>query len=310
MAKVPYIDDLFLMGEAQGDKDYEKLHNEILDRKNAMTDYVEFEEEIFGFLIHDNQVLSKLCDMPVKVIRFMFSGVETLHKPEQLVAMEQLFGKLFIRMQEEKVYYQLRLPGHVVDAVKALKMITDRGIFCGGTTYYQSGQYEKVLMEKDAMEKPDGLVIDFATQGEINACKDALKTMATLSFKEYQGQYHISPVTERYAADIYRNWIEAELNGNSDKKILLAKMKGEIAGFCLLNEEERGMDMELVTVSSDFRGMGVYKNMIAYLLRYAGECNKYFYSSTQIDNYASQHTWASRGMKPFYTIYNYHYDMR
>lgn len=310
MAVIPYIDDLFLMGEAQDKKSYEKLHNEILDRKNAMTDYVEFEEEIFGFLIHDNQVLSKLCDMPVKVIRFMFSGVETLHKPEQLVAMEQLFSKLFVRMQAEKVYYQLRLPGHVVDAVKAFQKISERGIFCGGTTYYLSGQYEEALIVRCATKKPNGLVIDFATPGEINVCKEDLKTMATNSFKEYQGQYHISPVTEKHAADIYRNWIEAELDGNSNKKILLAKIKDEIAGFCLLNEEESGMDMELITVSSTFRGMGVYKNMIAYLLHYADERKKYFYSSTQIDNYASQHTWASQGMKPFYTIYNYHYDIR
>lgn len=305
MAKVPYIDDLFLMGEAYADKSYEKLHNEILDRKNAMTDYVEFEEEIFGFLIHDNQVLSKLCDMPVKVIRFMFSGVETLHKPEQLVAMEQLFSKLFVRMQAEKVYYQLRLPGHVVDAVKAFQKISERGIFCGGTTYYSSvGKQDKIINNEENIR------IQFADKKELLEGREELLTLARASFEEYQGQYHISPITEKYAGSIYENWIDSELTFESEKKVLVAWKDGKIAGFCLLHEEECGMDMELIAVSDAFRGLGIYKNMIAELLRYAENNGKSFYSSTQIDNYASQRTWTAQGMKPFYTIYNYHYDMR
>ena len=305
MAKVPYIDDLFLMGEAFGNRRYEKLHDEIINRKASMTEYVEWNGEVFGFLIHDNGVLVKLYDMPVKVVRFFFSCVDTLHEEKQQQIMEELFAKLETRLKSEKMYYQLRLPGHVVDAMKAFQKITDKGIFCGGTTYYSDEGVRTILPEV-----PEYLQIYFANKEELLANREEVLALARDSFREYQGQYHISGVTDMKAGDIYENWIQSELTEESEKKILLARKDNKIVGFCILHEEETGMDWELSAVSDKCRGYGIYKLMASELIRYANKRNKFFYSSTQLDNYISQRTWASLGMKPFYTIYNIHYDMR
>ena len=91
----------------------------------------------------------------------------------------------------------------------------------------------------------------------------------------------------------------------SEKKILLARKDNKIVGFCILHEEETGMDWELSAVSDKCRGYGIYKLMASELIRYANKRNKFFYSSTQLDNYISQRTWASLGMKPFiqFTIF-------
>ena len=90
--------------------------------------------------------------------------------------------------------------------------------------------------------------------------------------------------------------------------MMCVECNGEPAGFSLLSEDEYGIDMELTAVSEQFRGRGLYTELMRENVRYAVSRDRIFVSSTQLDNFGSQRTWAKVGMRPYYTIYNFHCD--
>lgn len=61
-------------------------------------------------------------------------------------------------------------------------------------------------------------------------------------------------------------------------------------------------------MDAKYRKLGAYRAMISFLVNYAYENNKSFVTSTQFDNYIVQGVWNSIGLKPFYSIYNFHID--
>ena len=84
----------------------------------------------------------------------------------------------------------------------------------------------------------------------------------------------------------------------------------ELAGYCTLREDTLAVEAVLGSVNQEKRRLGVYKAMFYTLIQYAKEKGKLFLSSTQFDNYIVQGTWSALGLRPFYSIYNVHFDNR
>lgn len=259
---------------------------------------------MFGFHITRNQNVSKIYGMDCYVVKFVFSDVSQLHDSRQEQILCQLLKKLEHWINTHKGYYNLRIPTHIVDLIKALNATFMNPIFCGGTV-------EELIHGKYVDDcNANKLTIEFADREYIEKNKTGLMEMTLESFETYQGQYHISGVTQDKAGLIYENWIKGSMNAQDNERCVVAKINEKPVGFVTIKETENAVEGVLSAVDSKNRKLGAYKAMIAYLINYANQNNKSFVTSTQFDNFIVQGVWNSLGLRPFYSIYNMHIDSR
>lgn len=304
MAEVSYLDNNALLGKCYATRSYSFLRQNICRNKGDYTFAFEENGDLYGYDIVLNTPLTKQYGFPCWVVKFVFSRVDTLHHEHQ----ENLMNKLVQHLKEEisvrKGYYNFRVPSHIVDLLKAVNGHLEQLFFCGGTV-------EEIHMgEAPALNLKDGMRLFFADESFVESNREALQHMAYKSFESYQGQYHISPVTDAQAGLIYSNWINQSLSDFCPNTILIAQYNGETVGYCTINENDFAVDAVLSSVNEERRGLGTYKAMITFLVRYAKKIGKLFVTSTQFDNYIVQGTWNSLGLRPFYSIYNFHWDHR
>ena len=133
MGKVCFVDDNFRLSKCFVNRNYVELADKIEQEKESLTFYQEAGELIAGYHITKNEPLSILFQRTFYVVRFVFKDVDTMHDAEQEKCMTELFMVLKSHIETEKGYYNLRLPSHIVDAVKAYNAIFKEGYFCGGT---------------------------------------------------------------------------------------------------------------------------------------------------------------------------------
>lgn len=260
--------------------------------------------EVFGFHITKNQNVSQIYGMDCYVVRFVFSGISKMHDSRQEQILCQLLSKLKNHIDSCKGYYNLRIPTHIVDLIKAMNVTFMNPIFCGGTV--EEMVYGKPVDTCNA----NNLKIEFADRTYIEEYKTDLLEMTLESFKAYQGQYHISEVTQNKAGLIYENWIRETMEALNSERVVVAKNHEKPVGFVTIKEADNAVEGVLSAVAAKSRELGAYKAMIAYLINYANQKNKSFVTSTQFDNFIVQGVWNSLGLKPFYSIYNIHIDNR
>lgn len=259
---------------------------------------------MFGFHITRNQNVSQIYGMDCYVVRFIFSGVSQLHDSRQEQILCQLLTKLENYINTHKGYYNLRIPTHIVDLIKALNVTFINPIFCGGTV-------EELIHGKYVDDcNVNKLTIEFADGEYIEKYKTELLAMTLESFETYQGQYHISGVTQNKAGLIYENWIKESMGAKNNERCAVAKINEMPIGFVTIRETDNAVEGILSAVDTKNRKLGAYKAMIAYLINYANQKNKSFVTSTQFDNFIVQGVWNSLGLRPFYSIYNIHIDNR
>ena len=207
-------------------------------------------------------------------------------------------------MQQEKGYYNLRVPAHFVDLMRAVNSCLPRLLMCGGTV-------EELYVSGGSFPAPaEGLELTWADESLPEYRRKEVLKVAYDSFSDFSSQYHISPVTAPKAGEIYKNWVAGCFRPDSSDLLMLALYRGKTVGYHLLRESEGFVEGVLISVAEDCRGLGIYKALIAEAILYARKNGKTFVSSTQMDNYQPQGTWGSLGMRQMYAIYNLHYDNR
>lgn len=304
MGFVAYRDNNYELCEATVKKSYKELRNQILLSKKDLTCYSEVDNEVFGYEVSSNEPLTKLYEEDYYVVKFVFSNIETIHKPSFEIILIDLLKKLQEHIKENKGYYNLRIPSHIVDLIRAYNFVFSDGCFCGGTVEEFISKSEVELILKDGMK------MFFCNEKYIVDNREELLNITYNSFKTYQGQYHIAKSTEEKAGLIYKNWIQSEFDFYRPNSILVAEYNGVACGFVTIGEGETYVEGKLAAVSDKFRGLGTYRSMIAFLINYAFNKQKNFLSSTQFDNLTVQGAWARLGLRPFYSIYNFHIDNR
>lgn len=304
MQKISFVDDNLLLGDCYVKRDYSRLREKITGGGYGITGCLTDEEETYGFVIAKNQNVSNIYGMDCYVVKFIFSGVSQLHDDRQEQLLCRLLAKVKEHIASHKGYYNLRIPTHIVDLIKAVNATFESAIFCGGTV-------EELVHGKSVEDcNANHLTIEFADRGYIDQYRADLLEMTLESFKTYQGQYHISGVTQNKAGLIYEKWIEGTMESLNDEKVVVAKNNGTPVGFVTIKEADNAVEGVLSAVNPANRKLGAYKAMIAYLINYANQKNKSFVTSTQFDNFIVQGVWNSLGLKPFYSIYNIHIDNR
>ena len=261
-----------------------------------------------GYRVTENNPLTSLYDMPVRVIRIVVEGFAIADSPVQLELSEQLIVELTQEMTNHPAYYTIRIPAQFPCLLQAITDLPGTTLFCGGTVAYAINPAEgRVNMAMWKSPKEDVRVF-LADSAYLEANCRKLCKIAEDSFANYSGQYHIAPRTAPKAGQIYTNWIRSIFEHPEGYCMMCVECNGEPAGFSLLSEDEYGIDMELTAVSEQFRGRGLYTELMRENVRYAVSRDRIFVSSTQLDNFGSQRTWAKVGMRPYYTIYNFHCD--
>jgi len=304
MALVAYTDNSTQLGRCYKTRSYKTLRQQILEQKDETICFVEQEGEIYGYNITINTPLTQLYGFPCYVVRFLFSNVDTLHCDGQEAVMNDLCIRLRTQIESQKGYYNLRIPSHIVDLARAVNCHLNRLIFCGCTV-------NEIYVSGFSMPpRHEGVTVFFADREFVTANRVRMIEMATESFRSYQGQYHISPITAEKAGEIYGNWIKSTFDDFHENSILVAQYAGKVVGYCTIEENEIAVDGILSSVNANTRQLGIYKQIIATLIQYAQSQEKIFIASTQFDNYIVQGTWSSLGMRPFLSLCNFHYDNR
>ena len=302
--KISFVDNNFQYAKCYITRNYTELAKRIL-AGNYELDYEKREDDFLcGYKIQKNEPLSSLYEDNYYSVRFYFANVDTLHQEKQETMMEAMMQHLLIEIEERKGYYNLRIPTHIVDLLKAYNKLPERGIFCGGTV-------EQYIANKEVPDNiKQGVKVFWANTQYVEKHKDLMLSMTYRSFETYQGQYHISHVTENKAGKIYENWIRNSLLENSQDLVVVAEYNGIPIGFVTVAEDDFALEGVLSAVSEEYRQYGAYKAMISYIVNSAYERGKSFITSTQFDNFIVQGVWNSLGLKTFYSIYNILIDKR
>jgi len=304
MPVLSYMDNIFKLSHCFIKRDYSSIREEILSMKEELNFRYEEDGEIWGYQITRNMPVSGLYGFHAYVVRFYFTQIDTLHNAHQEEIMEKVFLALRHEIEMCPGYYNLRLPAHVVDVLKAFNRYMPGCIFCGGTVEQAVGGKEVDI------PKREGIRVFFAERDYLKDHREQLLEMTYSSFASYQGQYHISSVTDEKAGLIYEKWIESYFENFEDNRIFVVEYHGEPVGFCTIGEDEHVVEGQLSAISSSHRKLGAYRTLISSLINYAYKNGKSFTASTQFDNYIVQGTWNSLGMKPYFSFYNFHFDNR
>lgn len=303
MSVISFIDDNSILGKAFIERDYSEINNVIEKNKTNYEFFVENSEQIYALSVSKNESLSKIYDSEFRVVRIVLKDVDTMHTKEQENYFKRMYKFLNEYMKENPAYYNIRIPTHFVDAVKAYNTVFEEGIFCGGTVEW-IGNNKKI-----DIQKKDGIDAIWADDEYIKKYRDEMLAIAFTSFEQYQGQYHISDATADKAGVIYQKWLEDSFDNYEGNILVIASEEKPIA-FFMFRETEYAVDGVISAVDSNYRKYGAYRLMISSGINYATENNKLFVTSTQFDNFIVQGVWASLGLKPFYSIYNIHCDRR
>lgn len=301
MSIVSFIDDNVILGKATLNRDFSELEQSIQSNNNEYAYSFQDGESIYAINISKNESLSEIYDMDCYVVRFVLSKINTLHTDIQENNFLKLFGRIKEIMNETKGYYNLRIPTHFVDAIKAYNTVFNESVLCGGTVEWVGKKETCEIIKKENVN------VFWATKDYISKHKERLLEISFESFKSYQGQYHISDVTCKKAGIIYEKWLENSFD-NYKGNVVVVELDGIPISFVLYGKTEFSMEAVLGAVDSKYRKYGAYKTMITFGMNAAYSENKFFVTSTQFDNFIVQGVWAGLGLKPFYSIYNVHVD--
>lgn len=302
MSVISFVDNNYKYAKSYIKRDYSELAKEIISDQEELTYSSYVDGILYGYKIASNKPLTELYGADFYSVRFYFANIDTMHNKMQEENMIIMMKHLSEDIEKKRGYYNLRIPTHVIDVVRAYNQVFTNTIFCGGTV-------EQYIYNKQVPDNnKNKLKVFWADSSYITKFQDALLAMTYKSFESYQGQYHISHVTDSKAGKVYENWIRESLQIETDDKIVVTEWQGEPIGFVTVGEDDFCVEGILSAVSDAHRQYGAYKAMIAYVINYAYENDKCFITSTQFDNFIVQGVWNSLGLKPFYSIYNIHIE--
>lgn len=296
-----FVDDGVLMTKSFVEKDICLLKNYISSHHKDYSFCIMENNEYYCYDIVKNNPLTEIYNFNCYVVKFAFSSIDTLHDESQEKVLQKLLEQLKKETENINGYFNIRIPCHLSDLI-----VTFNSLFYGKDLQFCGGTIEQLHTGSDlARDNNDDIVkVSFVELSNDTSTRRKLIDIAEKGFTYYQGQYHISRITSTKAKDIYVNWIQKSIIKND--LLLIATFNDEIAGFVTVKLDGNIYEGLLSSVDTRFRGKGIYKTMISYLIKYANNNDGFFISSTQIDNYIVQRTWSSLGMKTLYSIFNFH----
>lgn len=302
MAEIAYVGDVELLSDAFLKRNYDEIKKRIKTEKGNLSCYIEYDEDIYGYEIRENIPLTNLYGFRVRVVDFVFSKIDNLYNENEGKRLEELFQLLYEQLKKEKAYYTFRIPTQIMGALMNFNAFFKSAFLCGGIVTYMT---PKGVGQSNREEKTN---ICIADDNFIKKYGERLLEISSATFDNYQGQYHISPITSEKAGLIYKDWLKRAFS--STEKIFVATFGSNPVGFVTARETGTIVEGVLGGVSNEYRDLGAYTNLIRNMVNYANRKKKLFVIGTQFENLIVQGTWSQFGLKPFNSFYNFHLDAR
>jgi len=186
--------------------------------------------------------------------------------------------------------------------LKAAQAMEQEGFLLMDTLVYYARNLTKGPLPQDTGKVP----VRTIRPGD----EDAVRRVATESFRGYFGHYHADPRLDRAKCDeVYTSWaVRSCLSREVADEVLVADRDGDIVGFATLklNNAEEGEGV-LFGVAPEAQGQGIYRSFIVRAMeRFLLKGARRMIVSTQITNIAVQKVWTRLGFEPAYAYYTFH----
>jgi GNAT superfamily N-acetyltransferase len=165
--------------------------------------------------------------------------------------------------------------------------------------------YTRVVVKGDLPENTCKCPIRSLREGDAEAVRD----VATQTFKGYYGHYHADHRLDRKKCDeAYESWAYRSCTSRDPSTEVLVADDGAIAGFATLrlNDPREGEGV-LFGVAPRAQGAGIYRGFMVEGMRWCREQGaKRMVVSTQVTNLAVQKVWTRLGFEPDKSFYTFH----
>lgn len=307
MSKVSYLYDISNLGVAFMNESFENIKEIIWNEKVKYSYKVPNVNEVYGYHIHRNEPLTNIYGFDFYMVDFIFSDISKVHNDYDYKNIRLMYLHLKEYIKSNKGYYNFRIPTHIVDLIKVHNDTFKENLLCGGIVTYISSKCDNLL--KNCNSNSDYKILE-ADVNYLKKHNEKLKSISAEAFGKYQGQYHISNVTQEKASEIYRDWIDKGFLKDNGEKVIVAEYKNELAGFWTYSQSESSYMTGLTGVGHKYRNLGIYSKMLETALSYAHNNGKFMTIGTQFDNFIVQQVWNKYNMLPFISHYSVHIDAR
>lgn len=298
MTKISHIEDKKQLAYCFNRRDYSSLKEKIHDGKHELKNYVEKNDQIFGYKFNKIDQLTNIYNFNVYAVNFEFSELSAWPTTEEFSAISKMLLLLNEDIETNSGYYILKIPAHMIYLINMISETIGNYIFAGTTKCYTLNRYI------DKQFKADDTRILLANDEIKMMYGEQLKMISQTSFENHKGQYHISEITRDKAPFIYKNWIDTYVNSNGD--IIVAFCGKDIVGFLAIDEDENYIEGSLGAVDSNYRNMHIYEKMERMAVQISIQKNKMFVTSTQLENYIIQKAENNVGLIHYYSFHNIH----
>ncbi|MFL3005283.1 MAG: GNAT family N-acetyltransferase [Candidatus Neomarinimicrobiota bacterium] len=143
---------------------------------------------------------------------------------------------------------------------------------------------------------------------QIKFAEDSHKSrIGKIAFNNFKfSRFHLDPYIKKYQADnLKKNWVENFFLGKRGDYMVIALSNDRPIAFLQLIKKEKILIIDLIAVSSNYRGGNIGSSMINFACKNI-ECEKIIVG-TQITNLPSIKLYQNLGFKPFSSDYVFHY---
>lgn len=298
MTKISHIEDKKQLAYCFNCRDFSFLKEKVHIGKNELKNYVEKNDQIYGYKINKIEQLTNIYNFNVYAVNFEFSELSVWPTIEEFSAISNMLLLLKKDIDISAGYYILKIPAHMLYLINMVSETVGNYIFAGTTKCYTLNQYI------DKQFKEDDTRILLANDKIKLVYGEQLKMISQKSFENHKGQYHISEITRDKAVFIYKNWIDQYINSSDD--IIVAFSGENIVGFLAIDEDENYIEGSLGAVDSNYRNMHIYEKMERMAVQISIQKNKIFVTSTQLENYIIQKAENNIGLIHYYSFHNIH----
>lgn len=214
-----------------------------------------------------------------------------LNKSEEIL-LESL-NELCNQYLQEDLFIFVKVKTNLIRQINKIESLGFRLIDTNITFSKSSNlRYESVL--------DDDIIIKFSESSH----KNFIGEIAYNNFKF--SRFHLDPNIKKSQADnLKKCWVENFFSGQRGDYMIIALRKNKPIGFLQLIKEKKKIIIDLIAVSSGYRGKRIGSSMIEFA------CNKIQFdiitAGTQISNLPSINLYSKLGFKPITSDYVFHF---
>ena len=198
----------------------------------------------------------------------------------------------------------VRIPTDQAFLIKKFHHFCDDVILADCLTGYKR---DNIKLGKANPIRNKNFSLEEATDSDISLLDELTEKI----FYDYRNHYSSNPLFNQHKlTDAFKEWTRSYVSSDSQKNCLIAYLDNDVCGYATVRIDENESEGILYGVLPEFRGKGVYRDIIRSSLDYFIQMGSpKTIVSTQIDNKAVQRVWSTEGFHLNKTLYTIHLNM-